>query len=55
MATKSDFTEAEWKEYVETNALKEQFLVGADFRKFLEQDEQRHKELITTAGFVATN
>ncbi len=44
----------EWREYVEANALKDTFLVGADFRKFLENDENRHRELMTTAGFMAT-
>lgn len=43
----------EWREYVDTNALKETFLTGADFRKFLEEDEKRHRELMTSAGFVA--
>lgn len=44
----------EWREYVETNALKDTFLVGADFRKFLESDEKRHRDLMTAAGFMAT-
>jgi putative tricarboxylic transport membrane protein len=43
----------EWREYVETNALKDTFLTGADFRKFLEEDDKRHRELMTSAGFVA--
>ncbi len=43
----------EWREYVDTNALKETFLTGAAFRKFLEEDEKRHRELMTSAGFVA--
>jgi putative tricarboxylic transport membrane protein len=43
----------EWREFVETNALKDTFLTGNDFRKFLEEDEKRHKELMTSAGFVA--
>ena len=44
----------EWTEYVEANALKDTFQVGGEFRKFLEDDEKRHKELMTTAGFLAT-
>ena len=44
----------EWKEYVETNALKDIFLTGNEFRKFLDDDEKRHKELMTAAGFMAT-
>jgi len=43
----------EWREYVETNALKDTFLTGNDFRNFLTQDEKRHRELMTSAGFVA--
>jgi tripartite-type tricarboxylate transporter receptor subunit TctC len=43
----------EWREYVETNALKDTFLTGADFRKFLEEDDKHHRELMTSAGFVA--
>ena len=45
---------AEWKEYVETNALKDTFLTGNDFKKFLDDDEKRHRELMTAAGFMAT-
>jgi putative tricarboxylic transport membrane protein len=41
----------EWKEYVETNALKDTFMVGADFQKFLVADENRHKQLMIDAGF----
>jgi tripartite-type tricarboxylate transporter receptor subunit TctC len=44
----------EWREYVEQNALKDTFLVGNDFRNFLEKDEQRHRELMSSAGFVAS-
>jgi putative tricarboxylic transport membrane protein len=43
----------EWKQYIEENALKQTMLSGADFRKFLEDDEKRHKELMTSAGFMA--
>jgi tripartite-type tricarboxylate transporter receptor subunit TctC len=42
----------EWKEYVETNALKDTFVIGAEFQKFLENDEARHKQLMVEAGFA---
>jgi tripartite-type tricarboxylate transporter receptor subunit TctC len=44
---------AEWKEYVARNALKQSFLTGAELRAFLEQDELRHKTLMSGAGFLA--
>ena len=42
----------EWKEYVERNALKESFLTGADFTKFLEKDDAYHRTLMKEAGFA---
>jgi putative tricarboxylic transport membrane protein len=42
----------EWKEYVERNALKETFLAGADFVKFLEKDDAYHRMLMKEAGFM---
>jgi tripartite-type tricarboxylate transporter receptor subunit TctC len=44
---------AEFKEYMEKQALKPIFLSGADMLKFLEEDEALHKNLMTEAGFVA--
>ncbi len=43
----------EWKEFVVKGAYKDEFLTGSDFTKFLEQDEQRHKEIMKKAGFLA--
>jgi putative tricarboxylic transport membrane protein len=45
----------EYKDYMEKQALKPVFLTGADMVKFLEQDEALHKQLMSEAGFVATN
>jgi putative tricarboxylic transport membrane protein len=42
----------EWKDYVNENALKDTFLSGAEFQKFLETDEARHRQLMTDAGFA---
>jgi len=42
----------EWKEYVERNALKQTFLTGQDFVKFLEKDDAYHRMLMKEAGFA---
>jgi len=44
---------AEYKEYMEKQALKPIFLTGKDMLKFLEEDDQLNKGLMTEAGFVA--
>ena len=43
------------KDYMKNQALKPVFLAGQDMVKFLEKDEALHKQLMTEAGFVATN
>jgi len=45
----------EYKDYMEKQALKPVFLTGQDMVKFLEKDETLHKQLMTEAGFVASN
>ncbi|HEX8666719.1 MAG TPA: tripartite tricarboxylate transporter substrate-binding protein [Beijerinckiaceae bacterium] len=42
----------EFKDYMEKQALKPAFLTGAEMTKFLEKDEELHKQLMTEAGFV---
>ena len=44
---------AEYKDYMEKQALKPIFLTGADMVKFLEQDDALNTQLMTEAGFVA--
>jgi tripartite-type tricarboxylate transporter receptor subunit TctC len=44
---------AEYKEYMEKQALKPAFLTGKDMVKFLEDDDKLNKDLMTEAGFVA--
>jgi putative tricarboxylic transport membrane protein len=44
---------AEFKDYMEKQALKPAMLTGPDMVKFLEKDETVHKQLMTEAGFVA--
>lgn len=47
-------TEApEWKEFVNRGAYKANFLTGDAFAKFLEKDEQRHRDIMQAAGFLA--
>jgi tripartite-type tricarboxylate transporter receptor subunit TctC len=45
----------EFKDYMEKQALKPAFTTGPDLVKFLEKDEALHKQLMTEAGFVASN
>src|SRR5438477_9801692 len=44
---------AEFKDYLEKQALKPIFLSGADMVKFLEEDDKLNTQLMTEAGFVA--
>jgi putative tricarboxylic transport membrane protein len=44
---------AEFKDYMEKQALKPIFLTGAEMVKFLEQDDALNTQLMTEAGFVA--
>jgi putative tricarboxylic transport membrane protein len=44
---------AEYKEYMEKQALKPVFLTGNEMVKFLEEDEKLNTSLMTEAGFVA--
>ena len=44
---------AEYKEYMEKQALKPAFLTGKPLLKFLEEDDALNKRLMTEAGFVA--
>lgn len=43
----------EWQAYLTKQALKETFLTGGDFVKFLEKDEAFHNKLMNEAGFAA--
>lgn len=43
----------EWKEFVAKGAYKDMFLVGDEFKKFLEKDELHHKEIMKKANFLA--
>jgi tripartite-type tricarboxylate transporter receptor subunit TctC len=43
----------EWKDYVAKQALKETYVTGQDFVKFLEKDEAFHNKLMHEAGFAS--
>ena len=43
----------EWQSYLTKQALKETYLTGSDFVKFLEKDEAFHNKLMNEAGFAA--
>ena len=42
----------EWKDYLAKQALKDMYLTGPDFVKFLEKDEAFHNKLMNEAGFA---
>jgi putative tricarboxylic transport membrane protein len=42
----------EWKKYMEDGALKPAFLTGAEYVKWVEQNEALHKELMTKGGLL---
>lgn len=44
---------AEYKDYMEKQALKPIFLTGKDMVQYLEEDDAQNKSLMTEAGFVA--
>jgi putative tricarboxylic transport membrane protein len=43
----------DWQSYLSKQALKERFLTGTDFTRFLEKDEAFHNKLMNEAGFAA--
>ncbi len=44
---------ADWKDYMEKGSFNTTSMMGADFRKWLEQAETLHRQLMTEAGFLA--
>jgi len=42
----------EWKKYMEDGALKPAFAAGAEYVKWVEENEQLHKELMTKGGLL---
>jgi putative tricarboxylic transport membrane protein len=43
----------DWKAYVEKNALKPTVMVGEQLRAYMGKDEQNHREIMKSAGFLA--
>jgi putative tricarboxylic transport membrane protein len=43
----------EWKEFIDRGAYRDEFKAGADFTRFLEDDEKRHHDIMQQAGFLA--
>lgn len=43
----------EWKDFMVKGAYKDQFLTGEAFAKFLVQDEERHRDIMKKADFLA--
>jgi putative tricarboxylic transport membrane protein len=45
----------EWKSLMNDGAFNQTFMSGADYTKWVEQEENRHRDLMKEAGFLATN
>jgi putative tricarboxylic transport membrane protein len=45
----------EWKQLMHDGAFNTTFMAGADYTKWVEKEEQRHKALMQEAGFLAGN
>ena len=43
---------ADWKKYISDNALKDDFMSGPEFVKWLEQAEILHKDLMSKGGLL---
>jgi putative tricarboxylic transport membrane protein len=43
----------EWQDFFKRGAYKDDFLTGAEFEKFLVDDEKRHRVIMEQAGFLA--
>jgi putative tricarboxylic transport membrane protein len=45
----------EWAQLMADGAFNQSFMTGADYGKWLEGEEKRHRDLMKEAGFLATN
>ena len=43
----------EWKDLMDNGAFNQSFMVGDDYRKWLEAAEKSHREIMEKAGFLA--
>ena len=44
----------EWKQLMKDGAFNQTFMTGADYAKWVEKEEKRHRDLMKEAGFLAT-
>ncbi len=45
----------EWKDLMNTGAFNQTFMTGAEYTKWVENEEKRHRDLMKEAGFLASN
>jgi putative tricarboxylic transport membrane protein len=45
----------EWKDLMKNGAFNQTFMTGGDYAKWVETEEQRHRDLMKEAGFLASN
>jgi putative tricarboxylic transport membrane protein len=45
----------EWAQLMKDGAFNQSFMTGADYAKWVENEEKRHRDLMKEAGFLATN
>jgi putative tricarboxylic transport membrane protein len=45
----------EWAQLMKEGAFNQTFMTGADYAKWVENEEKRHRDLMKEAGFLATN
>jgi putative tricarboxylic transport membrane protein len=43
----------EWKQLMHDGAFNQSFMTGADYAKWVEKEESRHRDLMKEAGFLA--
>jgi putative tricarboxylic transport membrane protein len=43
----------EWKQLMHDGAFNQTFMAGAEYAKWVETEEQRHRDLMKAAGFLA--
>ena len=45
----------EWQDLMKNGAFNTTFMTGADYAKWVANEEKRHKQLMQEAGFLAGN
>jgi putative tricarboxylic transport membrane protein len=45
----------EWKDLMKNGAFNQTFMTGPDYAKWVENEEQRHRDLMKEAGFLAAS